>query len=80
MTITIETKFDIGDEVYIADHHYDFFALKQPYAITDVSVQSSRYGTNIIYRVKREDIEHSIPESWAFATYEECLKWCNTHN
>lgn len=79
MKISVETKFNIGDMVYIANCYYDFYANSVPCRIKDVLVDINRRRTRIAYEVEQEDFTYRIPEEWAFASYEECEKWCAEH-
>lgn len=80
MKFNIETKFNIGDIVYIADHYYDFYANKKPYIVKDVLIDINKRRTHIKYEVEQDDITYRVPEKWTFNTYEECAKWCDEHN
>ena len=80
MILTINTKFDVGDEIYVAYHHYDFYASEKPYIVKDVCVQSNFRRTHIVYEIEEDGVTWTIPEAWAFATYADCAKWCKEHN
>jgi hypothetical protein len=80
MTVTVETKFNVGDTVYIADNYYDFYANQTPCIVKDVLIDVNRRRTCISYEVEQEDFTYMVPESWMFATYEECEKWCEKQN
>lgn len=80
MKITAETKFNVGDTVYIADHYYDFYANHKPYIVSDVLIDINSKRMHISYDVDQDDFTYSVPEEWVFATYEECTKWCDEHN
>ena len=77
MRFTIETKFNVGDTVYIADHYYDFYASKTPHIITDISIKVSTLGAGARYEIDGVDW---LPRNWVFKTYEECVKWCEERN
>lgn len=80
MQITIATKFNVGDVVYIVDHYYDFYANHKPYVVQDVLIDINSRRTHIQYEVEQDDMMYRVPEDWIFATYEECAKWCEEHN
>jgi small-conductance mechanosensitive channel len=80
METLIKTQYNIGDTVYIADCYYDFYANQKPYIIKEILIDINSYSTSIQYEVEQEGYVYQIPESWVFATYEECIKWCEEHN
>lgn len=80
MTFNIETMFNIGDNVYAADHYYDYCAVKEPYIISDIIVNINSRGTRVMYCVEQNGRTDRFPEEWLFNTYEECTKWCNERN
>jgi hypothetical protein len=80
MEITIKTKYNVGDVVYIADHYYDFYAYRKPYIIKDVLIDVNSRRTYIQYEVEQDGTTYRSPEHWTFTTYEECAKWCEEHN
>jgi hypothetical protein len=80
MKLTIDTKFDIGDIVYAADHYYDYCADHTPYIVSDIIINISNRGVHTMYCVEYEDRANRFPEDWLFATYEECTKWCDEQN
>ena len=80
MEALIETKFNIGDTVYIADHYYDFYANSEPCLITDVLIDINSRRTRISYEVKQGDFTHLITEALVFDSYDECAKWCEARN
>ena len=80
MTFTINTKFDVGDEVYIADSYYEYYASSKPYVITRVHIKSDGNKTHITYDVEQDGFRDIVTEGLVFQTYEECTKWCKNHN
>lgn len=80
MNISINTKFNIGDKVYIADLYYDFYACRKPHTIIDILIDINRHRTHIMYEVKQDNVTYRVPERLTFDTYEECAKWCEEHN
>jgi hypothetical protein len=80
MTFNIETRFNIGDTVYAADHYYDFYAVKDPYIINDIIVNISNRGIRVMYCAEQNGRTTRFPAEWLFDTYEECTKWCKEHN
>ena len=80
MKVTIDTKFNVGDTVYIADHYYDFYASSEPCIIRDVLIDINSKRTHIAYEVEQKDFTYRVPETWTFASYDECAQWCDLKN
>jgi hypothetical protein len=82
MNITVDTKFNIGDMVYAADCYYDYYPRKIPYTIYNIWINVDAKQDRIItkYGIKSNDDEDIVLEGWIFATYEECVQWCQKHN
>lgn len=80
MKFTIDTKFNIGDTIYVADHYYDYYASHMPYTITDIVVNINNRDIRTMYYVAQGEHTECLPENWCFGTYTECAKWCEEHN
>lgn len=80
MKLSIETKFNIGDTVYIAERFEDWFAYKKPHIISDISISVNSRAVHVLYEVQQDGFTDSVPEDFVFSTYEECAKWCNERN
>lgn len=80
MTITIETKFNIGDAVYVAEFWEVDYANPDPYIIVGISAHINEHAIKITYRVEQNEVISNVSEDFLFATYEECTKWCEKHN
>ena len=80
MKLSIATKFNIGDTIYIAECDEDWFAYKKPCVISDISISANSKTTHILYEVQQDGLTNRVPEDWVFGTYEECIKWCDEHN
>lgn len=80
MKLSIETKFNIGDTVYIAECYEDWFAYKESCIISDISISANSQTTHVLYEVKQDGFTDRVPEDWIFSTYDECKKWCDEHN
>ena len=80
MKISIETKFNIADIVYIAQCYADWFAYEKPCVITDIFISANSRTTHILYEIQQDDFVDRLSESWVFGTYEECAHWCDEHN
>ena len=80
MQMTIESKFNIGDIVYVADLYHDFYANRKPYVVKDVLVDINSRRIHIQYEVEQDGLVCYSPEDWTFATYEECVQWCKERN
>lgn len=80
MKLSIETKFNIGDTVYIAECYEDWFACKKPFIISDILISANSQTTHVLYEGQQDGLKSRVPEDWVFGTYEECIKWCDEHN
>ena len=80
MKAAVESKFNVGDTVYIADHYYDFYASHLPCVVCDILININSKRTHISYEVEQDDYMYRVPEEWTFATYEECARWCEENN
>ena len=80
MDINIQTKYNIGDMVYVANHFYDYYPQKNPYVITDISIKINTQQIVTRYFIEQDGCIDSVPEEWIFATYAECTKWCEEQN
>lgn len=78
MKFEVETKFNVGDFVYIPElYHHEWFALKHPFEIYKVVVKIYNNTINICYELLDETIIE-CREDFLFASYEECKQWCET--
>lgn len=77
MKISIETKFDIGQTVFICQKTHQFeagvFVDTTPRTVKDIIVSYLDSGPHIFYAF--EDIVTMIPEYLVFSTFEEAEKW-----
>lgn len=80
MRFDIETKFDIGEIVYIADFYGEFVAYKVPVLIRDFDIRICNNKVFVTYLVTQDGITERVPEDSVFYTYEECTKWCEAQN
>lgn len=80
ITLTLKTKFNIGDRVYVANRDYEFYPNPKTHIIKDIFVDINRQRVRIMYVVEQNGISECIPEDCAFETYVECAKWCKEHN
>ena len=81
MKYTVNTKYNIGDMVYLADLYYDYIPNGRPHMVHDIEVHFFKENTVIIYCVISEDnISWRVVERYLFSTYEECTEWCKKEN
>lgn len=85
MITTIDTKFQIGDEVWIYDYFYDkYYPCKYPCKISEINVKITGDKTIIAYLLivnhgEYQECQKHSSENF-FSSYEECAKWCKKHN
>jgi hypothetical protein len=80
INVNITPRYNIGDEVYVVSHYYDYYPQQDAYKINDVIIDIYDKDVHIRYEVKREDFVEYVPEVWVHSTYSECKKWCDEHN
>lgn len=81
MTLTFNTKFNIGDTVYCAECYHDYcFAEHDPYTITSITTCTTESGSSMYYNITRNGVTIRCSEGWLHQTYEECTKWCEEQN
>lgn len=80
MQITVDTKFNIGDAVYVANHYYELYACKEPRIITDILFYGNARYIGVRYELTYKGNTDVVPESWVFGSYEECTKWCEEYS
>ena len=80
MKIKVETKFNVGDLVYIPElYHHEWFALKRPFEIYKIIINT--YGNTVyIYYELLDGTLIEYKEDFIFTSYEECEKWCREQN
>ena len=76
MKITVETKFDVGDMVYVANHYHDWYAEHRLYIVRDITINIRKSIPYIQYEVELDGLVSTASERMLFKTYEECVEWC----
>ena len=84
-TITIDAKYNIGDEMWFADYIYDEFCpVKRPAKIIEICIEITEKKTTVCYWATINYGDYVNCEKYAedvcFASYEECVKWCKEQN
>ena len=77
MDINMQTRFNIGDPVWIPDIYYEWFPRKEVYYIEKINISVDLNQTRVSYVV--QDIRgnrHEYSSRVCFASYEECKEWC----
>ena len=80
MKFNIETQYNIDDIVYATDHYHEWYAVKNPYIISDITININNNGIRVMYCVEQNGRMDRLPAEWLFDTYEECTKWCKERN
>lgn len=76
----INTKFNIGDPVYVARIYDEPYACKDQRVITDILINGNPRHVNIQYEVLCNGRYDIVSEGFVFETYEDCVKWCEKYN
>lgn len=83
MNITINTKYNIGDIVYIAwCYNGEFLPENKLYTINKIYAYAENENIKISYGIidNSDDMEMEVYECDCFPTYAECTKWCKKQN
>ena len=80
MTISLNTMFNIGDPVYLAETYECYWANKEPYIVTDIMIKVNEHRQSVTYRVSQNDFTDTVSEHLLFQSYEDCAKWCKKHS
>lgn len=78
MIINHETKFNIGDSIYISEIFDGEYYIDGPYKIKSIKLEIINEG--ILVRYNCENVYLDIIESHCFASREEGQEWCLIHN
>lgn len=80
MHFDIITKYDLGDNVYIAEF-YDEYMPSEKLTVTTIEFSVSADKTKVVYYLNDgDDYKGYYSEEALFATCEECTEWCEEHN
>lgn len=71
----------IGNKVWIADCHDEWFVVNKEYYICAIKTHMDIDYQRVFYVIKSNDgeIQELIP-SFCFNSYEECQQWCDKQN
>lgn len=83
--IIIHAKYEVGNEVWVADYFYDtFYPCRHPGKIEVIEIKISDKCRNIYYWINinygGEIRVEAYPETTCFGSYDECVKWCDEYN
>lgn len=80
MKITLETKFNIGDQVYLAETYREYWANSKSYTVVGIKYYINEHTSKTLYNIEQGELKDSVSETLLFATYDECVQWCKEHN
>lgn len=86
MEIKYDTKFEIGDTVYIAETYYGGYYVSEPLTVQRIDINVDKFGQNIEYALRYEGqtfqylFDIKMMEKDCFADREECRIWCAMQN
>ena len=83
MDISVKTKFNPGDVVYIVETYYDhWYAIRDGFNVLKVQVYATQDKCRIDYELKStvDDLQLDYAEQWCFATYDKAVEWCTKQN
>lgn len=83
MRIEVDTKFNIGDTVYVPTSHLSWLGTDGPSNVTGIKVEyrlenGGKINQIILYELSNELFPCN--EVMCFATFEECQQWCREQN
>ena len=81
MKITIDSKFNIGDAVFVPECYEIYWANPTQHIVKDIFIKVTRNrSVSITYRLLQNELTDVVSENFLFATYEECKLWCDQQN
>lgn len=86
MTIQYDTKFEVGDTVYIAEIYYGEYYVSEPLTVQRIHINVDKFGQNIEYALRYEGqqfqylFDINMMEKDCFTDREECRIWCAMQN
>lgn len=86
MKIRYNTKFEIGDTVYIAETYYGEYYVSEPLTVQSIHINVDKFEQCIEYslRYKGQLFQHlfniNVLEKCCFADREKCRLWCAMQN
>jgi len=81
MDINIQTKFNIGDKVWVPGLYYEWYPMKNRYFITHIDIEIDSNDYQIFYIMKNENNSgQRYPDRLCFDSYDECEQWCMENN
>jgi hypothetical protein len=69
--MVLESKFNVGDEVYAIDRHNGYFRYDKPPLISGKISKVVYIEDCFRYRLLNYDAHWNVPEDWMFSTREE---------
>lgn len=86
MKIQYDTKFEIGDTVYIAETYYGEYYVSEPLTVQRIYISVDKFDLHIEYALRYEGqrFQHlwdiQMAEKHCFVDREECRLWCAIQN
>lgn len=81
MSISIQTKFKIGDKVWVPDNYYGWVPIKNEYEVFNIEIHIDSQNQRVFYTLKDCDGHtQRYPSKMCFSSYDECQQWCSKEN
>jgi hypothetical protein len=83
MKIEVDTKFNIGDIVYVPEPHMIWLGTGEPSKVIGVRVECSFDNNGILNTKILYELSNGLfycNETICFSTSEECQRWCRERN
>jgi hypothetical protein len=83
MRIEVDTRFNIGDMVYVPEPHICWMPIPEPSQVTGIKIKyrlenGGKMNQIVLYELSNEF--HPVNADLCFATFEECNQWCAEQN
>lgn len=81
MKIDIQTKFNIGDRVWIPELYEWYITKKEGAIICGINIYVDSNKERILYLIKEDGgFIYECRETLCFGNYEDCKQWCDENN
>lgn len=78
--ITVQAKYNIGDEVFKIDRYNGQYRPIGPFIIDRIDICVNNQGTQLSYGISNDAGTYTATENHLFSTDAECIEWCQEQN
>lgn len=78
----IQTKFNVGDKIWIAYHYEDYWYMwnKEGCFIDSIKIYVGEDRQIEFYTIKTDIGYQEFSSRFCFSSFEECFSWCQEEN